>query len=511
MIKSLSININKSIIEKDYNFFKKKAHTEFNENNISKSLKYIKTAATLAYHFPFIYSDDEFENLLFQISKKLCPISNVKSTITQDKYIFYDSFGFSNQGLSQQYIRALIFNNITFLYVLEEQSDYSNDILNELKLYPNCEIFIMDKMQSDISKITNTYNKIVNYNASIILLHFSPMTIIGNCIFSNYKYSTKYFINLTDHSYWIGKNCFDYCIEFRNYGINISKHQRNINHDKLLYYQYYPLMDNIQEIYRNNNLRIHKNNVKIFTGGSLYKYYGDNDIFFTIIKKILNDNTEAIIYILGRGNTKPFLKFINENSFQSRIFLLGHRSDYTTLISEADIYLTSYPIGGGLMPLIAASNKIPIVCYTSINLPLNSIDDFFTDFNYDITYNNLDSFYKRIKYLINNKDVRIQFGKNLHKIIPNEYSFNKNFYKIFENNTIKDRQENSQNTDKILDVYIESENIHMHNYYLIILYNLKRLIFLHPIYTIKSIHTILFYHQDIILNKFSNKLNNIFK
>ena len=163
------------------------------------------------------------------------------------------------------------------------------------------------------------------------------------------------------------------------------------------------------------------------------------------------------------------------------------------------------------MPLIAASNKIPIICFTSIDLPLNSIDDFFTDLNNDITYNNLDVFYNRIKYLISNKDVRIEFGENLHKIIPTENDFNKNFYKIFENIPIKDIPKSRQNLNKILDVYIESENIHMHNYYLIILFNLKRLIFLHPLYMMKSLHSILFYHKDIILNKISNKLNNIFK
>ena len=60
-------------------------------------------------------ADDELEDLIFAISKKLYTYTNQNAVFREDKLIFYDSFGFSNQGLTQQYIRAFIFNKFSFI------------------------------------------------------------------------------------------------------------------------------------------------------------------------------------------------------------------------------------------------------------------------------------------------------------------------------------------------------------------------------------------------------------
>jgi hypothetical protein len=494
------LKISSKNIAKDYIYFHDIAKMSLKKNNLAASLNYIKTAISIAYHFPFIYCDDELENTLCSLASKLVYYKSGSLPAT-DKIIFYDSFGFDFQGLTQQYVRAFISAEMKFLYILESENNINSQILSELNSYNKCEILILKNNLNEIEKIKLLSNRIMDYNPSKIFLHLSPVSIVGFCAFTLFTNCVRYLINLTDHSFWVGKKCFDYCIEFRNYGINISINERKISKKKLIYYQYYPILNNNCGKYETNKFDLYKDKVKIFTGGSLYKYYGENNIFFEILKRILIENENAIVFIFGRGNNKPFLKFINENCFQNKVFLLGHRTDYSILVSEADLYITSYPIGGGLMPLIAASNKIPLVCYTSKDLPLNSIDDFFTNHNDQITFYNLEDFFNRINYLIRNKDYRIEFGRNLHKIIPTEKQFNENIKTIFENNRLKEINEEPMNLKKILNVYIDSENNYLHNYYLIILSNLKGFIFYHPLFFIKAFIALIVYHPKLLINK----------
>lgn len=45
----------------------------------------------------------------------------------------------------------------------------------------------------------------------------------------------KYLINLTDHAFWLGTSCTDYLVEFRNYGINVSRSKRGLPLSAILF------------------------------------------------------------------------------------------------------------------------------------------------------------------------------------------------------------------------------------------------------------------------------------
>lgn len=47
---------------------------------------------------------------------------------------------------------------------------------------------------------------------------------------------------MTDHAFWLGRFAFDYCIEFRVYGYNISIQKRKIEKEKILMLPYYPVI-----------------------------------------------------------------------------------------------------------------------------------------------------------------------------------------------------------------------------------------------------------------------------
>ena len=104
-------------------------------------------------------------------------------------------------------------------------------------------------------------------------------------VFSALTSSSRFLINLTDHAFWLGTCCIDYCLEFRDYGYTISLQKRKINSEKLLYQPYYPIADSSEYLDLPFSLI---NNKIILTGGAFYKMYGEDDIFFNILQNLLS-------------------------------------------------------------------------------------------------------------------------------------------------------------------------------------------------------------------------------
>lgn len=53
----------------------------------------------------------------------------------------------------------------------------------------------------------------------------------------------RYQINLTDHAFWLGAHAFDYVLEFRDFGANVSRQYHHIAPHKILKQPYYPYID----------------------------------------------------------------------------------------------------------------------------------------------------------------------------------------------------------------------------------------------------------------------------
>lgn len=59
---------------------------------------------------------------------------------------------------------------------------------------------------------------------------------------------------------------------------------------------------------------------------------------------------------------------IKKYQLGDRFYVLGFRNDIIELFRKVDVYIGTYPIGGGLMTQIAASNNLPVVQYASPGL-----------------------------------------------------------------------------------------------------------------------------------------------
>lgn len=489
-------------VEKDYNNLKKIAKEQLYKKNYKDCLNLISCAANIAYHLNFKFYDDELEEYLNTISFELINRTDFKPT--EGRWVFYDYFGLDNRGLTQQYLNVLDDLGVEYLYILERYTSENNhkDILSQVKNNSNAEIYINDSSLAIEEQLKNILTIIERYKPEKALLHFAPWSCLGIVLWNKLNFVEKYFINLTDHAFWLGKNTFDYCIELREYGMYFSNKFRKIEENKLLLSHFYPIIlkKDFLEFPKKTN-----NKIKIFSGGTYYKVYGANNLYFKIVKTILNKYQNAVLLFAGSGNEKPFKEFIIKNNFQDRIFLLGHRSDINEVIQNSDIYLNTYPLGGGLITQYALINNTPVISYAEKELPMIFTETMTFKEGLKCTYTDLDAFFKQFDLLIEDyKNTKIDTSV----YVPTREEFYINFQKI-----INDKKSNLELKDfhfvekRFQELYFDTENNYLKEYDLIKFRWLGLKYFKYDFFgAFISTIKILINHRKLILNKIIKKL-----
>jgi hypothetical protein len=418
-----------------YNKLKRCAFRAYDNGSYDKCLKYINISAYTAYKFSWFYKDDDFENLLKKISKSLLK-PNDSYLAEKNRYIFYDSFSYDNRGLTQQYVRALMNLGVHFLYITESsnKSSYSQNIFSEITEYDKGEIFEVPKDVKQTEKTEIIYKQIVAYKPSKLLMHLAPNAVSPLVAFYSLpKGIIKYQINLTDHAFWLGTKCLDYSLEFRPYGCAISRNQRNIAKERILLLPFYPIVSKTEF---QGFPKECEGKVIVFSGGAYLKILGENNFFLNLVKQLLQANTQAIFLFAGYGDSLQIEKFISDNGLEMRFILLGHRTDINEVFKHCDIYLSTYPLGGGLMAQFAAINSKPIISYSTIDKVSSWPEETVCQFKkIKITSTNLNDFFLEAHKLISDSDYRILSGELLNECIVSIDKFNVTFQQTIKNNT----------------------------------------------------------------------------
>ena len=455
---------------------KKLAKKELGNGNYRKSINHIETAAELAYMFNWIYTDDDLENYIQILSNKILGEVRKEFTPIKGRIVFYDVLALDNRGLTQQYLRAIISWGVEFLFIFEgDDLTHSKTIIEEIKACSNGEFFKIDNGLSETERTRALYKKISDFKPEKAFLHLYPSSVVAVTVWNSLKEVVRYQINLTDHAFWLGVSCIDYSLEFRNYGCTISSEKRNLSRAQLLIQPYYPILD--CKPFVGLPTEIPDDAIKIFTGGAYYKMYGRSDTFFSLLKILIELNAKVIILLAGNGNEQPILKFIKKNKFQNRVFLLGSRSDITHVFENCDIYLSTYPVTGGLMGQYAASLNIPLLSYSSDDIPCNFSEGFLnwkTDSDFKITHKDLASFVNEAQKLIEDKSYRVAKGLRMKKHLITEAEFSTHLKEIVTSN----KMEKPFEVEKIdyaafTNLYLEMENKYLHNFYFLIVIRFK--------------------------------------
>ncbi len=344
--------LEKETVLKDYTALKKIAHLYIKHKKYEKALRTLFAACGVMYTCNQIYCDDEIEEYVKQIAGEVCQAP--EKYAPGKKVMFYDGFGNDRRGLAVIYLKALLDAGYDIIYVTYEKLRHSigeiRKLLDEKQMIYIRQYHFIDQMR-ELNRIA------ANSGASAVLLYMYPDDVVGVGVFSLYEGKLeRYLINLTDHAFWIGKAALDYTIEYRSYGAIVSYEKRKIEKERIHMLPFYPHIR--QEAF--DGLAFDTVGKKmIFSGGSLYKTFGEDGLYYKMMEEILRMAPEVIFYYAGEGDTTRLNRLASK--YPGRVFYSGERKDFYEVIKRCYLYISTYPYFGGLMTQYAlAAGKLPI-------------------------------------------------------------------------------------------------------------------------------------------------------
>ena len=402
-------------IRKIYNKYVLKAERKYFNKSYSDCLQYLKVSAHTGYYFYLGYRDNDIESILFKVSNKLKHVEKYLPS-NGNGFVFYDSFSIDNGGLVQQYLSALIASKYEITYITERY-DFLNKksaIRDMLESYGDVSIIVVPSGMSLFQKSQFVYDSIVKVNTDKLLIHTNPSAVYANTAFYALpKEIIRYKINLTDHTFWIGAGCFDYSFEFRPFGCTLSSLKRGIANDKIFYLPFYPIMN--KKGFRGFPEKA-LGKVKLFSGGAYYKVFDTDDTFFKLTKAILEKCPNIIILYAGIGEPQKMINKIIEYGMESRFLLLGERNDITEVFENCDIYLNTFPFGGGLMSQYAAQLGKPIVNYCTPTTA--KVEEFVCQRGYiELSSEIMSDVVDKVKLLSDSVELRDELGKQIKSCV----------------------------------------------------------------------------------------------
>ena len=408
-----------------YAFLKRKAQITYDKAKYKDCLQYIIAAADTAFHFYLGYKDDDLEKVLFLLSGHLIIQDDTKERNDND-CVFYDSFSFDNGGLVQQYLCALMSNGYRIIYITERTGFCTNrsDIKDQIEKYGKAKIIEIPKELDYWEKAQFVYDKIIASKAKRLFIHTMPHAAYACTAFYALPSSIrKYKINLTDHTFWLGVGFIDYSFEFRQFGMVLSERERGVPQHKQLCLPYYPIINDAPfEGFPSQA----EGKVILFSGGHFYKIFDKEDTFFKISKAILDACPEVIMLFAGTGQISALNEKLEAYKIKDRFIPIGQRKDIAEVFSHSDIYMNTYPIGGGMMLLYAAQLGLPIICYRS-KTTAGAEDIVCQKQFYTISDDDIPSIVQKVKHLVSDINYRNDYSTNIKNCTISREVFNKLF------------------------------------------------------------------------------------
>lgn len=308
-----------------------------------------------------IYMDSEMENALETLGEG-CPVTIFSREESVAKtVVFHDGFAVDMwSGLAYIYISALLALGYRVIHLSNMDSKDQQPKLKENMRGRDIvyEYYCMGgatrlEQSRDICRIIN------KYKPEMAFLYISPWDTASVLAYSRYQGVMKrFFINATDHTFWVGHNAFDVCVEFRNFGANVSIKNREIDADRVKILPYYPVIDSKTEF---EGFPFNTDGYKIvFSGGAPYKTIDANNTFFSLVETMLGKHSD-VIFVYAPKSDELNCKEVQEK-YPDRFYLLEKRKDLYQVLRHSYLYLGTYPFGGGLMTQYAVqAGRFPLV------------------------------------------------------------------------------------------------------------------------------------------------------
>ena len=426
--------------------FKEKyaAWIQRNKNEIKKlvflqkyeeALANITTLANSLYESNQYYVDNDLENALLNIQKQLqkkYDFGEIKE-VNDKTVLFYDGFGLDSRGLAYIYIKALVNLGYKIIYMT---------IPNAQGNIPRITKLIEEAGGEIVFCRTNSYTLWYQYIYKVFSIvkpakaffYTTPHDVSAVMAFNQLTSQVeRYQINLTDHAFWLGINAFDYCLEFRDYGAALSQQYRNINPDKQLLQPFYPDVNTKVE-FQGFPFRKSKDDYVVFSGGALYKTMDDNFIYYQIIEYLLLKYPQIKFWYAGFGSENE-CKSIKDLilKYPGRVFHTPERKDLFQVMQNIDMYISTYPLGGGLMSQYSAiAGKAPLTFSTS---GPGAVETLLGYENFKLLTADIDDFINMLDNYMNTKQYSEKmYCEKLKASVITEKQFEANLNNILANN-----------------------------------------------------------------------------
>lgn len=423
-------------IQKSYNAFKAILQQRLDAKNIGAAMQYIHNCVTLVQQFNWIYADDELEHIEQRLGEMLLPDRDVEYVANPNRVVFYDDFCVTFI-LAVQYLEALLAAGKEVLYITTTpiQNDAQRNFFRHIESLKGLQI--MQIQAPNVSEtIKQAYQETIDFRPSKVLLHISASSILVPVMYRLPKPVTRYLINLQDQTFWLGKNAIDYCIEFRPFGVAVSRERRGIKPEQQLMLPFYPVKDNNPF----DGFPIEADgHVTIFSGGDLYKTLDTKRVYWKLIKHILDNHPNVRFLFATKSNplgNKAVEKFVRENHYEDKFIYVGFRKDIYEVFAHIDIFMGTCPVCGSLMSQLSAINAKPILQYYYPGTPDDETEQAICiNEQFPISFQDEEAFLQEADRLITDAAYRKQQGERLQKAMIRKDQFDAALAQIIHTNT----------------------------------------------------------------------------
>jgi len=379
-----------------------------------------------------VRTDDFLERHIELLTRKVHLATAVPEKPNPGVVLFYDFFGDDLRGLVLIFLRALARLGYQIVYCVGRNH----------RALPHIEAVLADsggKMvelspfstQTCLVRDRELYAAMAAYAPEIAMMYTGPHDVGGVLAFERMAgHTRRYQLDLTDHAFWLGRNAFDVCMEFRDFGAKIARTERKIPAGKLIKQRFYPVIDKTM---RFDGLPFERQpgDVVLFSGGSVYKTMDRARTYYRIVDAILAQHPQVKFLYAGGGSMVALGQL--QHRYPGRVFLMAERQDFYQLLCHCDLYFSTYPFVGSLTAQYAAmAGLVPITYHPGMD-PLR---DLIIDADaLGCVHHTIPSLLAFVTKLIEHPEERARLGQRARASVVTEAQFTENLGRILQRGT----------------------------------------------------------------------------
>lgn len=392
------------------------------KQDLELALESVSAIAALYYSEGKLFRDNDLEAALTTISEMVK--DRVNKGTNANIVLFYDGYGEDLRGIALIYLLGIAKAGKEIIYIVPSESKNKQPSIDRaLEGYRFTKIYMDGELNycQKIDFIINIYN---TYSPQLAFSYILPWDVAGVCAFNCFL-CKRIKIDLTDHTFWLGHNDFDFLIEFRQQGASVAYYLREVQEDKIKLLPYYPFID---ESINFNGFEFDIENKKlIFSGGALYKTFSENCLYYKIVEHCLYSYPDTVFYYAGSGDFSQICKL--KKSFPDRVFYSKERSDLYQVMQHCYFYLNTYPLFGGLMTQYALrSGRVPMALLTEGK----KCDVIPNEEQYEFVFYDSQLFIEEIDKMIENEEYLHRKELLLKEAVIDEEAFNINLKMLLD-------------------------------------------------------------------------------